>query len=224
MNFTPIRGRACRIMWSHRDPSLRRSGAGNIFVKNLAPSIDNKTLYDTFSVFGNILSCKVATNAKRESLGYGFVHYESDESARAAIERVNGNVIADHKVRLLWQCRGCAGMGHGACMAGHAWGARGCMRRRLRRAGVRCVCAARARAVAEHCGPQVQVMAFKSRNERGGPTAAQRFTNVYVKNLPEEMTLEQLNEAFSKFGKITSSVIQMQVQPHRAAAAFWRAW
>ncbi len=71
---------------------------GNIFVNHLARQIDNKQLFDTFSLFGNILSCKVSVNAKRESLGYGFVHYETEESARTAIERVDGKVIAGEKV------------------------------------------------------------------------------------------------------------------------------
>eukprot|EP00218_Dolichomastix_sp_CCMP3274_P010567 CAMPEP_0170144406 /NCGR_PEP_ID=MMETSP0033_2-20121228/13456_1 /TAXON_ID=195969 /ORGANISM="Dolichomastix tenuilepis, Strain CCMP3274" /LENGTH=636 /DNA_ID=CAMNT_0010380903 /DNA_START=92 /DNA_END=2002 /DNA_ORIENTATION=+ len=98
LNYTRINNKAIRIMWSHRDPAARKSGAGNIFIKNLEEGIDHKALHDTFSAFGPILSCKVATTADGKSRGYGFVHYETAEGANKAIETVNGMEIEGKKV------------------------------------------------------------------------------------------------------------------------------
>eukprot|EP00073_Rattus_norvegicus_P055729 XP_230831.6 PREDICTED: polyadenylate-binding protein 1-like isoform X1 [Rattus norvegicus] len=97
MNFEMIKGQPIRIMWSHRDPGLRRSGMGNIFIKNLENSIDNKALYDTFSTFGSILSSKVVYN-EHGSRGFGFVHFETHEAAQKAINTMNGMLLNDRKV------------------------------------------------------------------------------------------------------------------------------
>ncbi|XP_032006517.1 polyadenylate-binding protein 3 [Hylobates moloch] len=97
MNFDVIKGKPLRIMWSQRDPSLRKSGVGNIFVKNLDKSINNKALYDTVSAFGNVLSCKVVCD-ENGSKGYGFVHFETREAAERAIEKMNGIPLNDRKV------------------------------------------------------------------------------------------------------------------------------
>ncbi|KAK3682467.1 Polyadenylate-binding protein, cytoplasmic and nuclear [Podospora appendiculata] len=98
LNYTLIKGRPCRIMWSQRDPALRKTGQGNVFIKNLDVAIDNKALHDTFAAFGNILSCKVAQDEHGNSKGYGFVHYETDEAASAAIKHVNGMLLNEKKV------------------------------------------------------------------------------------------------------------------------------
>jgi len=97
LNYKEIKGRPCRIMWSQRDPQLRRNHHGNICIKNLQKTIDNKALYDTFAAFGNILSCKVATDEHGNSKGYGFIHYDTQDAADKAASLVNGKLLEGKK-------------------------------------------------------------------------------------------------------------------------------
>ncbi|KAL5560099.1 hypothetical protein UlMin_036310 [Ulmus minor] len=98
LNFTVINGKPIRIMFSHRDPTMRKSGYANVFIKNLDTNIDNKALQDTFAVFGNVLSCKVAFDGNGQSKGYGFVQFDREEAAQEAIKRLNGMLLNDKKV------------------------------------------------------------------------------------------------------------------------------
>ncbi|XP_045913306.1 embryonic polyadenylate-binding protein A-like isoform X3 [Micropterus dolomieu] len=177
MNYDVIKGRPIRIMWSQRDPGLRKSGVGNIFIKNMDESIDNKALYDTFSAFGNILSCKVVCDEKG-SKGYGFVHFETHEAANRAIDTMNGMLLNDRKV---------GGTGNQL--------EPGFVNPKAHFLGEKCQLS-----LISFVGH------FKSRKEREVEfgTKAMKFTNVYIKNFGEDYTDEKLKEVFSVFGRTLS--------------------
>jgi polyadenylate-binding protein len=153
LNNTQIKGKYCRIMWTKRDPSERKNTKGNIFIKGLDEHIGQKELHDTFSQFGNILSCKVATTPSGESKGYGYVHYDNPDNAKQAISIVNNKRI----------------------------------------------------------GNQIVVVeTFVPRNERS-QNRVDAWTNVFIKNIDNSVTEEELRELFQKFGTITSTKL---TSPH----------
>jgi polyadenylate-binding protein len=67
-------------------------------LQNLAESIDNSGLEDMFKKFGNILSSKVVMSEDGKSKGYGFVQFETEESANTAIEKMNGTTVDDKQM------------------------------------------------------------------------------------------------------------------------------
>ncbi|KAK7345453.1 hypothetical protein VNO77_16057 [Canavalia gladiata] len=97
-NNSYLNGKVIRVMWSRRDPDARKSGKANVFVKNLDESIDNAGLHDLFQPYGSILSSKVVISEDGKSKGYGFVQFESEESANAAIEKLNGFTVRDKQI------------------------------------------------------------------------------------------------------------------------------
>eukprot|EP00906_Rhabdomonas_costata_P038157 RCo053872 len=100
LNHQVIHGKPMRLMWCQKDPSQRKGGRGNLIIKNLASTIDTSALHDTFSQFGNILSCKVETDSKGASRGYGFVHFESEEDAKMATAKVSGMLLEGQQVKV----------------------------------------------------------------------------------------------------------------------------
>lgn len=113
-------------------------------------AIDNKALHDTFSTFGNILSCKIATDPSGQSKGYGFVQFDNEESAQNAIDKLNGMLLNDKQV---------------------------------------------------YVGP------FLRKQERDTVLNKTKFNNVYVKNLSESTTEDDLKKIFGEFGTITSAIV-----------------
>ncbi|CAJ1974222.1 unnamed protein product, partial [Sphenostylis stenocarpa] len=98
LNFSVLKGKPIRVMYSNRDPTLRWTGAANLLIKNLDKSIDHKDLFDVFATFGNILSCKVARDASGVSKGHAFVQFDNEDSAKEATDRLNGMLLNDKKV------------------------------------------------------------------------------------------------------------------------------
>ncbi|KAM1113743.1 hypothetical protein ACFX1Q_046435 [Malus domestica] len=97
LNYTELKGKTMRIMWYQRDPAPRKTGLGNVFVKNLNPEITSTHLQDMFREFGTILSCKVA-EINGKSKGFGFVQFEKEESAMAAVNALNDTIIKGKKL------------------------------------------------------------------------------------------------------------------------------
>ncbi|KAG6433698.1 hypothetical protein SASPL_105313 [Salvia splendens] len=105
LNFTHANGKLIRIMFSHRDPSLRKSGYPNLFIKNLDQAIDTKALFETFSAFGTVLFCKIAVDHNENSRGYGFVQFDKEEAGlpcRFEVESVRNDGCPNSKQTMQW--------------------------------------------------------------------------------------------------------------------------
>eukprot|EP01083_Nonionella_stella_P076923 209806_1 len=90
-----INSKQCRVMpWAKPDKSNY-----NICVKHLPSSVTNAQLYDMFSPYGTISSSKVQANPKtNQSLGYGYVAFESEQQANDAINKTNGMMVKGHRI------------------------------------------------------------------------------------------------------------------------------
>ena len=87
LNYSKLAKKTLRISWYNREPgNYRNKIENNIFVKKIPKEVTAKEFHEYFSKFGNIISAKLAEDEEGESMGYGFVLYDSEEGAKKAIK------------------------------------------------------------------------------------------------------------------------------------------
>lgn len=99
MNMIKLYGKPIKVNKASQDKKLLEVGA-NIFVGNLAPEVDEKLLYDTFSAFGGITQPpKIMRDVDTfGSKGYGFISFDSFEASDMAIECMNGQYLCNRPI------------------------------------------------------------------------------------------------------------------------------
>jgi splicing factor 3B subunit 4 len=100
MNMVRLYGKSVRISKASSDKTRTAEVGANLFIGNLAPEVDEKSLFDTFSAFGTIVS---APRVMRDldtgaSKGFGFVNFDSFEASDSAIEALNGKFFGGRPV------------------------------------------------------------------------------------------------------------------------------
>ncbi|CAD2220540.1 RNA-binding protein 5 [Angomonas deanei] len=68
----------------------------NVYAAGLPPNFSDQQLFDLFSIFGRITSARIMrSKGNRESKGYGFVLFKTEEEAQQAVYGLNGHIVQD---------------------------------------------------------------------------------------------------------------------------------
>ena len=93
MNLKKFRHKSVRIMWEERDTSLRYNTKNNLYIKGIPKTTSPREVYEYFSKFGDIFSCKVSEDDFGNHNGYGYITFYRNEDAEKAIEESKGKSI-----------------------------------------------------------------------------------------------------------------------------------
>ena len=87
LNYQKINGWEIRIFFKKSFTEFNPKA--NIFVNNIPKEVTTKQLDELCQQFGPVLSCVVRTDKSGESLGYGYVQYDTEESAGRAVKALD---------------------------------------------------------------------------------------------------------------------------------------
>jgi len=80
-------------MWEERDTSLRYNTKNNLYIRGIPKTTTPREVYEYFSQFGDIFSCKVTEDDFGNHNGYGYITFYRNEDAEKAIEESKGKSI-----------------------------------------------------------------------------------------------------------------------------------
>ncbi|KAH1160834.1 hypothetical protein GLYMA_11G255000v4 [Glycine max] len=72
---------------------IRCMSSSKLFIGGLSYGVDDQSLKDAFSGFGDVVDAKVITDRDSgRSRGFGFVNFSNDESASSALSAMDGKM------------------------------------------------------------------------------------------------------------------------------------
>ena len=99
LNYLRLGKKTLRMTWYSRDPSNARNFTkNNIYVKKFEESTTHIEFHNFFSTYGNIVSAKLQEDDEGENVGYGFVLYDNEDSAKQAITEANSTVWKGRRI------------------------------------------------------------------------------------------------------------------------------
>lgn len=101
MNCSKLDGHPIRVCLAHSNfQQIRSSGKGNVVLRNLDPDIDERQLYEAFSQFGEIISCKIPVGKDGAKFGVAYIQFKNPDKAQEAIEELKGMEINGREITI----------------------------------------------------------------------------------------------------------------------------
>ena len=85
MNYIKLDGVPIRMSWWDEETIRIRK---RLRIKNLDTSIEVSQLHEALANYGEIISCKIATDEEHRSLDYGYVQFRRVEDAERAMNEL----------------------------------------------------------------------------------------------------------------------------------------
>lgn len=102
LNYSALRGQTCRCYTAASLEIIRQTmeTGQRLVVEQLDPAVESCGLHEVFSLFGQVLDCKVEPDAERGTCNVGFAHFLHEEDAAKAITFLGGMQIGGLVVKV----------------------------------------------------------------------------------------------------------------------------